>query len=80
MALTATTNTAANTALRYLQQNGMNSTASLGKLSSGSRIVKASDDAASLAVATKVRADVTALKQAQVCSRSQPSSAMTRAA
>jgi flagellin len=66
MALTATTNTAANTALRYLQQNGMNSTASLGKLSSGSRIVKASDDAASLAVATKVRADVTALKQAQV--------------
>ncbi|TVQ29938.1 MAG: hypothetical protein EA356_15595, partial [Geminicoccaceae bacterium] len=34
------------------------------KLSSGSRIVKASDDAASLAVGTKLRADVTALKQA----------------
>ncbi|MFO1035254.1 MAG: flagellin [Geminicoccaceae bacterium] len=63
MALTGTTNTAANTAIRYLTQNQMQASSSLGKLSSGSRIVKASDDAASLAVGTKIKADVTALKQ-----------------
>ncbi|MCB2056279.1 MAG: hypothetical protein KDE35_18825, partial [Geminicoccaceae bacterium] len=66
MALTGTTNTSANTALRYLSQNNAAASSSLAKLSSGSRIVKASDDAASLAVGTKIKADVTALKQAQV--------------
>ncbi len=66
MAMTATTNTTANTALRYLGQNNAASASSLAKLSSGSRIVRASDDAASLAVGTKLKADVTALKQAQV--------------
>jgi flagellin len=66
MALTGTTNTSANTAIRYLTQNTMMASSSLAKLSSGSRIVKASDDAASLAVGTKVMADVTALKQAAV--------------
>jgi flagellin len=66
MALTGTTNTAANTALRYLSQNQMAANSSLAKLSSGSRIVKASDDAASLAVGTKIKADVTSLKQASV--------------
>jgi hypothetical protein len=64
MALTGTTNTAANTAIRYLTQNQAMAGSSLAKLSSGSRIVKASDDAASLAVGTKIKADVTALKQA----------------
>ncbi len=64
MALTGTTNTAANTALRYLAANQSAASSSLAKLSSGSRIVKASDDAASLAVGTKVKADVTALRQA----------------
>ncbi len=66
MAMTATTNTTANTALRYLNQNSAASASSLSKLSSGSRIVRASDDAASLAVGTKIKADVTALKQASV--------------
>ncbi len=66
MALSATTNPTAQTALRYLNQNSAASASSLAKLSSGSRIVKASDDAASLAVGTKIKADVTALKQAQV--------------
>ncbi len=66
MALTGTTNTAANTALRYLNQNQSMASNSLAKLSSGSRIVKASDDAASLAVGTKIKSDVTALKQASV--------------
>jgi len=64
MVLTATTNTSANTALRYLSQNNAAASSSLAKLSSGSRIVKASDDAASLAVGTRLKADVTALKQA----------------
>jgi len=66
MVISASTNTSANTALRYLNQNSAASASSLAKLSSGSRIVKASDDAASLAVGTKIKADVTALKQAQV--------------
>ena len=66
MAISASTNTTANTALRYLGQNSAASANSLAKLSSGSRIVKASDDAASLAIGTKIKADVTALKQAQV--------------
>ncbi len=66
MTLTGTTNTAAATALRYLAKNNTDATNSLSKLSSGSRIVRASDDAASLAVGTKIKADVTALKQAQV--------------
>lgn len=64
MPVTGTTNTAANTALRYLTTNNMNASSSLAKLSSGSRIVKASDDAASLAVGTKIKADVNSLKQA----------------
>ncbi len=66
MPLTGTTNTAANTALRYLAQNQSAASSSLAKLSSGSRIVKASDDAASLAVGTKVMADVNSLRQAAV--------------
>ena len=65
MALTGTTNTAANTALRYLSINNSNASGSLAKLASGSRIVKASDDAASLAIGTKLKADVTSLKQAR---------------
>jgi flagellin len=64
--VTATTNSAANTAVRYLSINSMGASSSLAKLSSGSRIVKSSDDAASLAVGTKLKADVTALKQASV--------------
>jgi flagellin len=66
MALTGTTNTSAHTALRYLQANSSQASNSLAKLSAGTRIVKASDDAASLAVGTKVRADVAALRQASV--------------
>ncbi len=61
---TVTTNTGANTALRFLNINDMNTRASIGKLSSGSRIVKASDDAASLAISTNLNADVVVLRQA----------------
>ena len=66
MALSVATNTSAATAHRYLRTNDMEASRSLAKLSSGSRIVRASDDAASLAVGTKLKADVNALKQAQV--------------
>ena len=66
MALSVATNTSAATAHRYLKANDMEASRSLAKLSSGSRIVRASDDAASLAVGTKLKADVNALRQAQV--------------
>lgn len=58
------TNTAANSALRYLNVNSDTQTASISKLASGSRITKASDDAAGLAVGTRITSDVTALQQA----------------
>ena len=66
MALSVATNTSAATAHRYLKTNDMEASRSLAKLSSGSRIVRASDDAASLAVGTKLKADVNVLRQAQV--------------
>lgn len=61
-----TTNTAANTALRFLNQNANEAGQSVGKLASGSRIVRASDDAAGLAISTRLKADVTVLKQAGI--------------
>lgn len=61
MGISVTTDTTVRTALRALDQNARASAASLSKLAAGSRIVEASDDAASLAVGTKLRADVTAL-------------------
>jgi len=60
------TNTAANSALRYLNNNSAGAAGSVGKLASGSRIVKASDDAAGLAIGTRLKADVTALTQAGI--------------
>jgi len=58
------TNTAANTALLYLNKNSDAESNSLAKLSSGSNIVKASDDAAGLAVSTRLQSDITVLNQA----------------
>lgn len=58
------TNTAANTAVRYLNSNASEQSESLAKLASGSSITKASDDAAGLAIATKISSDVAALEQA----------------
>ena len=46
MALSVATNTSAATAHRYLKSNDMEAARSLAKLSSGSRFVRASDDAA----------------------------------
>ena len=63
------TNTAANTSLVYLNRNAAEQGDSLAKISSGSRIVKASDDAAGLAVGTGLKADAAVLKQAAVNSQ-----------
>jgi len=60
------TNIAANTALRYLNQNQEMQSESLAKLASGSRIQQASDDASGLAVGTKLSADIAVLEQASV--------------
>jgi len=58
------TNTASNSALRYLNLNSSNQSSTLSKLASGSRITKASDDAAGLAIGTRIQSDVTVLSQA----------------
>lgn len=58
------TNIAANSAIRYLNINSAEQTSSLSKLASGSRITQASDDAAGLAISTRISSDVTALTQA----------------
>jgi len=58
------TNTAANSAVRYLNINAAQESSSLAKLSSGSKITKASDDAAGLAISTRISSDVTTLQQA----------------
>ena len=58
------TNTAASSAQRFLTMAGGKAESSISKLSSGSRIVKASDDAASLAISNKLRADISTLNQA----------------
>ena len=63
---TVTTNTAANTALRFLNANSAASGSSIAKIASGSRIVNAADDAAGLAIGTRLNADVTVLRQSAV--------------
>ncbi|MFT4115291.1 flagellin [Bradyrhizobium sp.] len=58
------TNVAANAAVRYLNINSAQESSSLSKLSSGSRITSASDDAAGLAISTRISSDITTLQQA----------------
>ena len=58
------TNVAANASVISLNKNSRNMDSSLAKLSSGSRIVRASDDAAGLAVASRLQANVTTLRTA----------------
>jgi flagellin len=58
------TNVAANAAVSYLNINSKEETSALSKLSSGSRIVAASDDAAGLAISTRISSDITTLQQA----------------
>ena len=66
MALNIISNFAANVAHRNLARTDMQATASLAKLSAGTRVLSAKDDAASLAIGSRLRAEVEALKQANV--------------
>lgn len=66
MPLNIISNFAANVAHRNLAMNDSAATNSLAKLSAGSRIISAKDDAAALAVGNRLAADVAGLKQAQV--------------
>lgn len=58
------TNTAANTALLYLNKNSATQSSALARLSSGSRITSAKDDASGLAIATGMKSDMAVLQQA----------------
>ncbi|WP_119308990.1 flagellin [Cohaesibacter haloalkalitolerans] len=60
------TNIAASVAVRYLNKNSDRLSDSIAKLSSGSRISKASDDPAGLAIATGISSDLASLEQASV--------------
>lgn len=60
------TNTAANSSLRYVNINSANQQKYLQQLSSGLRVNKASDDAASLSIGTKIRSDSIALGQSAI--------------
>jgi flagellin len=66
MALNIISNFAANVAHRNLQRSDMEMTDSLAKLSSGTRVVSAKDDAASMAIGSRLQAEVRALTQAAV--------------
>jgi flagellin len=66
MGLNVISNYAANVAHQNLLQSQQAATDSLAKLSSGSRVVNAKDDAASLAIGSGLRAEVAALQQASV--------------
>ena len=61
MALNVISNFAANVAHRNLVASDMAATSSLTKLSSGTRVVSAKDDAASLAIRSRLRAEVVAM-------------------
>jgi flagellin len=66
MALNAISNYAANVAHRNLQASDMAATSSLAKLSSGSRVVSAKDDAASMAIGSRLNSQVQGLRQCSV--------------
>lgn len=64
MGLNIISNYAAETAHRHLQRNEALAAKTMARLASGSRTTFASDDAASLAVGTRLRADVQAMTSA----------------
>ena len=65
MALSVVTNTSAITSQRYLARNQRALDRSLARLSSGLRIVRASDDAAGLAISESLRAQTRSLAMAR---------------
>lgn len=66
MSLNVVSNYAANVAQRHLQKSDAEATRSLAKLSAGTRVLGARDDAAALSIGSKLRADIASLKMASV--------------
>ena len=66
MALNLISNFAANVAHRNLVSTDMAASSSLAKLSSGTRVLSAADDAASLAIGSRLAAEIGAQRQASV--------------
>lgn len=66
MALTVVSNFAANVAQRYLSATNEAASSSIAKLSAGTRVLTAKDDAASLAIGSRLAAEIAGEKQAQV--------------
>jgi flagellin len=66
MPLNVVSNYAANVAHRNLARTDMEASASLSKLSIGKRVVSARDDAASMAIGSRMNAEVKGLQQAVV--------------
>jgi len=65
MAISILTNTAATGAQRHLNKTQRDMNTSLGRLSSGLRIVRASDDAAGLAISESLRSQIRSLSMAR---------------
>ena len=63
MALNVVSNYAANVAHRNLTTSDSQMTSSLAKLSSGSRVVSAKDDAAAMAIGSRISSEVAALSR-----------------
>jgi flagellin len=66
MSLNIISNYAANVAHRYLEQNETMAASWAGKLASGQRVLSAKDDAAAMAIGSRMQSEVNALKQASV--------------
>ncbi|MFN4090275.1 MAG: flagellin [Alphaproteobacteria bacterium] len=66
MGLNIVSNYAANVAHRNLTTTDAQATSSLAKLSSGTRVVSAKDDAAAMAIGSRISSEVAGLKQAAV--------------
>ena len=66
MPLSVVSNFAANVAHRHLTMSDSSATNSVAKLSAGSRVLSAKDDAAALAIGSRLKAEVGSLKQASV--------------
>ena len=66
MALNFISNYAANVAHRQLSATDIQMTSSLAKLSSGTRVVSAKDDAAAMAIGSRINSEIAALRQANV--------------
>ena len=63
MALNVVHNSAASVASRYLEISDRNATRSITRLAAGMRVVTARDDAASLAIGSRLGVEVNALRQ-----------------